>query len=286
VAALPAGQDRPSRSSLSAHDDIELIGMVQSLPRDSSLREAACEELVSRYDFLVHHAAMRYRNSPEPLEELIQAGYVGLIKAINYFDPTLGPDLKAYALPCISGELKRHFRDKRWQVHVRRSAKELRIDMVKAKAELTQQLSRMPTDQEIGEHLGLGPEDLLDAHRADAAFQAVSLDAPVSPVDPGAATLGDLLGGDDPDLETTLSMEAVWTHLGELPEREQHLLTMRFYGNMTQAQIGEELGISQMHVSRLLTHALTYLRDRILGQGGAQPVARTGGFPADETAHG
>jgi RNA polymerase sigma-B factor len=263
-----------------------LIGMVQSLPRDSSLREAACEELVSRYDFLVRHAAMRYRSSPEPLEELFQAGYVGLIKAINYFDVTLGPDLKAYALPCISGELKRHFRDKRWQVHVRRSAKELRTDMVKARAELTQQLSRIPTDQEIGKHLGLGPEDLLDAHRADAAFQALSLDAPVSPVDPAAATLGDLLGSDDPDLDTTLSMDAVWTHLGELPEREQHLVTMRFYGNMTQAQIGQELGISQMHVSRLLTHALTYLRDRILGQDGAQPVARAGRFPADETAQG
>jgi RNA polymerase sigma-B factor len=286
VAALPAGQDRPARSSLSTHDDIELIGMVQSLPRGSSLREAACEELVSRYNFLVHHAAMRYRNSPEPREELLQAGYVGLIKAINYFDPTLGPDLKAYALPCISGELKRHFRDKRWQVHVRRSAKELRAAMVKARAELTQQLSRIPTDQEIGEYLGLGPEDLLDAHRADAAFQAVSLDAPVSPVDPAAATLGDLLGGEDPDLDTTLSMDAVWTHLGELPEREQHLVTMRFYGNMTQAQIGQEFGISQMHVSRLLTHALTYLRDRILGQGGAQPVARTRGIPADETAQG
>ena len=260
--------------------------MVQSLPRDSSLREAACEELVCRYDFLVRQAAMHYRHSPEPPEELRQAGYVGLIKAINYFDATLGPDLKAYALPCISGELKRHFRDKRWQVHVRRSAKELRTDMVKARADLTQQLSRIPTDQEIGEHLGLGPEDLLDAHRADAAFQAMSLDAPVSPVDPAAATLGDLLGGDDPDLDATLSMDAVWTHVGELPEREQHVLTMRFYGNMTQLRIGHELGISQMQVSRLLTHALTYLRDRILGQDGAQPVAHTGGLPPDETAQG
>jgi RNA polymerase sigma-B factor len=276
VAAQTAGQDRTASSSLSAHDDIELIGMVQSLPRDSSLREAAGEELVSRYDGLVRHAAMRYRNSPEPLEELLQAGYVGLIKAINYFDATLGPDLKAYALPCISGEIKRHFRDRRWQVHVRRSAKELRADMVKTRAELTQQLCRIPTDQEIGAHLGLGTDDLVDAHRADAAFQAMSLDAPLS-ADPAAATLGDLLGSDDPDLDTTLNMDAVWAHMGELPEREQHLLTMRFYGNMTQAQIGQELGISQMHVSRLLTHALTYLRDRILGHDGAQPIARTAG---------
>ena len=259
--------------------------MVQSLPHDSSLREAACAELVSRYDFLVHHAAMRYRNSPEPQEELRQAGYVGLIKAINSFDAMRGPDLKAYALPCISGELKRHFRDKRWQVHVRRSAKELRAIMVKARAELTQQLSRIPTDQEISEHLGLGPEDLADAHRADAAFQAMSLDAPVSAVDPAAATLGDLMGSDDPGLDTALSMDAVWTHVGELPEREQHLLTMRFYGNMTQDQIGQELGISQMHVSRLLTHALTYLRDRILGES-AQPMTRAGEFLADESTPG
>lgn len=285
MAALPAGQDRPARSSLSAHGDVELIGMVQSLPRGSSLREAACEELVRRYDFLVRHAAMRYRHSPEPLEELLQAGYVGLIKAINYFNATLGSDLKAYALPCISGEIKRHFRDKRWQVHVLRSAKELRADMLKTRAELIQQLSRIPTDQEVGEHLGLSADELLEARRADAAFQAVSLDAPLS-ADPAGATLGDLFGGDDPDLDTTLSMDAVWAHIGELPEREQHLLTMRFYGNMTQTQIGQELGISQMHVSRLLTHALTYLQDRILGHGGAPPIARTGEFLAGETTPG
>jgi RNA polymerase sigma-B factor len=272
VAALPAGQHYPDRASLGRCDDSELTALVQSLPRGNYLRETACEELVRRYDFLVHNAAMRYSNSPEPVEDLTQAGYIGLLKAINNFDATLGPGLTAYAIPCITGEIKRHFRDKRWQVHVRRSAQELRSGMAKARDELTQRLSRIPTDQEIGEHLGLDTGQLHEAHRAQAAFQAVSLDAPLS-ADPDACTRGDLLASEDTQLETCLGMDAVWAHLPELPPREQHLLAMRFYGNMTQSQIGHELGLSQMHVSRLLTHALTYLRNRILGSDPPPPIA-------------
>jgi RNA polymerase sigma-B factor len=267
-------RDYPDRASLRTRNDSELIGMVQSLPRECSLREAACEELVSRYGFLVRSAAMRYRNSPEPVEDLIQAGYVGLLNAINNFDATRGRELTAYAVPCISGEIKRHFRDKRWQIHVCRSAQELRAEMTKTREELTQQLSRIPTDQEIGEHLGLDVEELQEAQRAEAAFQAISLNAPLS-ADPDASTLADLLGNEDTRLETSLSMDAVWAHLHELPQREQHLLTMRFYGNMTQRQIGQAFGISQMHVSRLLTHALSYLREQILGPDHAQHIPDT-----------
>ncbi len=131
---------------------------------------------------------------------------------------------------------------------------------------MRKRLARNPTDAELAEHLGVSAADLLDAQRADLAFQASSLSAPLSD-GADAGTLEDLLGGDDPQLETTLDMEAVWEHLGELPEREQRLLMMRFYGNMTQSEIGDQLGISQMHVSRLLAHALGYLRDRILESG-------------------
>jgi RNA polymerase sigma-B factor len=237
--------------------------MVQSLPRGSSPREAAGEELVRRYAFLVHNAARRYGNSPEPVEELTQAGYIGLLNAINRFDATRGAELTAYAVPCITGEIKRHFRDKRWQVHVRRGAQELRADMTKTREELTHKRSRIPTDQEVGDHLGLDTGQLQEARRAEAAFQAMSLNAPLS-AEPDAFTLAELLGGDDPQLETSLGMEAVWAHLSELPRREQRLLAMRFYGNMTQSQIGQQLGIPQMHVSRLLAHALSYLRDQIL----------------------
>jgi len=234
--------------------DPELVKLVQSLPRDSEQRNAACEKLIGRYESLVRSCAQRYRHSPESPEELMQVGYVGLLKAINNFDPSFGSNLASYAQPCIAGEIKRHFRDKRWHVHVKRSTQELRLELVRARTELTQQLSRAPKDDE-----------LRDAQRADLAFQASSLDAPRS-AGPDPGNLADILGEDDPHLEHTLDIESVWAHWGDLPEREQRLLTMRFYGNMTQAEIGERLGISQMHVSRLLAGALSYLRDRVLGQ--------------------
>jgi len=245
--------------------DPELVKLVQSLPRDSDERNAACEELIGRYQSLVRACAQRYRHSPESPEELMQVGYVGLLKAINNFDPSFGGNLASYAQPCIAGEIKRHFRDKRWHVHVKRSTQELRLELRRARIELTQQLSRAPKDDELAEHLGIGREDLRDAQRADLAFQASSLDAPRS-AGPDPGNLADVLGEDDPQLEHTLDIESVWAHWGDLPAREQRMLMMRFYGNMTQAEIGERLGISQMHVSRLLAGALSYLRERVLGQ--------------------
>jgi RNA polymerase sigma-B factor len=258
---------RPQAPGSRATDlgDPELVKLVQSLPRASEERSAACEVLVGRYESLVRACAQRYRHSPESPEELMQVGYVGLLKAINNFDPSFGSNLASYAQPCIAGEIKRHFRDKRWHVHVKRSTQELRLELCRARAELTQQLSRAPKDDELAEHLGISHEDLHDAQRADLAFQTSSLDAPRSTgADPG--NLADILGEDDPQLEHTLDMESVWAHWSDLPEREQRLLMMRFYGNMTQAEIGERLGISQMHVSRLLAGALSYLRERVLGQ--------------------
>jgi RNA polymerase sigma-B factor len=251
-----------SSLTLEERSDTELLSLVQSQPAGSTAREDACTALVGRYQGLVRSCVFRYRDSPEPIEELMQVGYVGLLKAINNFDPEIGGSLAAYAQPCVSGEIKRHFRDKRWQVHVRRSAQELRLEIRKAGTELAQQYGRTPTDAELAGHLGISAADLLDAQRAELAFQASSLDAPLSDAS-DAATLADLLGGEDRQLETALEMDAVWAHLGELPEREQNLLLMRFYGNLTQSEIGEELGISQMHVSRLLAHALAFLRERM-----------------------
>jgi RNA polymerase sigma-B factor len=251
---------------LDERSDTELLTLVQSEPPGSQARDDACAILVSRYQALVRACVLRYRDSPEPTEELMQVGYVGLLKAINNFDAAIGGSLAAYAQPCVSGEIKRHFRDKRWQVHVRRSAQELRLEIRKARSELAQQLSRTPTDAELAGHLGISDADLLDAQRADLAFQASSIDAPLSDGH-DAGTLADVLGCEDSRIETTLEMDAFWGHLSELPEREQNLLLMRFYGNMTQTEIGDELGISQMHVSRLLAHALGYLRDRMLSSG-------------------
>jgi RNA polymerase sigma-B factor len=216
---MDAARDEPgSRAAARGPSDRELAQAVQSLPRDDPRRDAALTELVARYQSLVRACVHRYRSSPEATDDLMQAGYLGLLKAISRFDTEIGDSLAAYAQPAITGELKRHFRDKRWQVHVRRSTQE--------------------------------------------PFQASSMDTPLS-AEADSASLGE----DGPGFEPSLDMEAVWNHLPELPEREQRLLMMRFYGNMTQSQIAGKLGLSQMHVSRLLSHALGHLRERINGPG-------------------
>src|SRR5580700_1215676 len=212
--------------------DQALVSLVQSLPRQSFERDTACQQLVTRYQSLVRHCAMRYRQSPESQEELMQVGYVGLLKAINNFDPAVGRNLAAYAQPCISGEIKRHFRDKRWHVHVKRSVQELRQELRQARSELTQRLARVPRPEELATHLGVSDDDLREAQQADVVFQAASLDAPL-PGEQAATPLGDFIGGEDPRLEHALDIQAVRTHLDELPTRQQKLLMMRFYGNMS-----------------------------------------------------
>jgi RNA polymerase sigma-B factor len=221
------------------------------------------------------------------VEDLMQVGYLGLLKAISHFNPELGSGLIAYAQPCVSGELKRHFRDRRWQVRVHRASQEHMLAVRDTRAVLTQQLGRPPGDEEIAEATGLGLAELREAERAEMAFRPYYLDAPVSTEDE-AATFGELLGTDDPSIERTLDSDALWAHLPGLPERQQRILAMRFYGNMTQAEIGERLGISQMHVSRLLDVALTSLRDALTA-GTARPRMplprrRADGTPPDWTA--
>ena len=197
----------------------------------------------------------------------MQVGYVGLLKAINNFDPEVGGSLAAYAQPCISGEINRHFRDKRWQVRVERPVQELVLEVREASRELAQRLGHLPGEAELAEHLGRSREDVAQARRADLVFSPSSLDAPLADR-PDAGSLADVLGAEDPAMEHALDMEAVAAHWGELPRREQRILLLRVYGDLTQAQIGERLGISQMHVSRLLAHALGYLRERLLATPG------------------
>ncbi len=252
--------------ALESGEDADLIKLVQARPAGDSEREAASEELVRRYRSLVHSCAGRYAPNHEVLEDLVQAGYLGLLSAINNFDPGMGCRLVAYARPCILGEIKRYFRDKRWPVRVLRSSQELRAQVLRAESQLTQQLARTPSDAELADQLRLSIPEVREGRRADRAFQALSLDAPVS-TEADAGTLADMIGAEDAELNATADVDAVWGHVSELPEREQKLLAMRYYGNMTQSQIGERLGISQMHVSRLLAHALGYLREQVLDAG-------------------
>jgi RNA polymerase sigma-B factor len=260
------------KKDLAGLDDRELLDIVRLSPRASQRREAACELLVTRHQGLVRSCVRPYLRSPEPAEDLMQVGYVGLLKAISNFDPATGASLATYARPCITGEIKRHFRDKRWQIHVKRPVQDLVLQVREATWRLTQELGRTPADSDIARHLGVSGDDLRQARRAELAFQSYSLDAPL-PGQPGMSTLADFLGAEDPRLEHMLGMRAVATHWGELPAREQKILVMNFRGGMTQAQIGQQLRISQMHVSRLRAHALGYLRSRLLDLEGTRASA-------------
>ena len=254
--------------------DEELLARCRELPADSKERAAARELLVRRYEPLVRQCVRAYRGSPEPVEDLMQVGYVGLLKAINNFDPAFDRGLRAYAVPCITGEIKRHFRDKRWQVRVTRPIQELLLELRKATEDLTHELGRNPGDEELAKRLGVTVEDLRAARQAGEGFTALSLDAPTADAD-DPATLGSLLGEEDAAVDRAVDMEAVARHWVELPRREQRILVLRFYGNFTQDEIAGRLGISQMHVSRLLARALSQLRDRLLHD----PVQRNRAVP-------
>jgi RNA polymerase sigma-B factor len=271
---LAARPPTAQREVLCGLEDRDLLRMVHTLPREADLRGRACETLIGRYQKLVRSCVRPYQSSPESAEELMQVGYVGLIKAINNFDPDIGGSLPAYAQPCVSGEIKRHFRDRRWQVRVKRSAQELVLEMRQATAELAQQLQRTPTDAELATYLRVDVLEIRAARCADLGFSAWSLDAPVSE-QPAAGSLAELLGAEDPQMEHAVDMAALSVHWSELPKRQQRILLLRFYGNMTQAEIGQQLGLSQMHVSRLITRSLAYLRERMLGADPAESGDRS-----------
>ncbi len=258
---------------LSGLSDGELLGVCRAAGRGSAQWQAACEVLVRRFTPLVRACVRQYRDSPELAEDLMQVGFLGLLKAIGNYDPAFGNGLKAYAVPCITGELKRHFRDKRWQVRVTRPVQELLLEMRGAAEDLTGELGRYPADGELAGRLGVSVAELREARQAADAFTALSLDAPAGGEEDGSE-LGELLGGEDGAFAAVTDMEAVAAHWGQLPRREQRILLMRFYGNHTQEEVAARLGISQMHVSRLQARALARLRD-LLTDPGPPPRGQT-----------
>jgi len=255
---------RAAEEAGSEFSDAELVALVQTLPEGNAQREGACEALVARYQPVIRSCVRRYRGPRDLDDELMQVGYLGLMKAISNFDPEIGSSLPAYVRPCVSGEIKRYFRDRRWQVRVQRPVQELRLEIRDVTGTLTQELARAPQPAELAERLKVSEAQITEAQTADRAFQAASLDAPVSSED-GAATIGDLIGAEDPRIEQAVDLESVRVHWDELDDQSQELLTLRFYGNLTQSEIGDRLGVSQMQVSRLLRRALGFLRSRLAG---------------------
>jgi RNA polymerase sigma-B factor len=226
--------------------------------RDPALRE----ELVGIHLPLVEYLARRFRNRGEPLEDLVQVGTIGLLKAIDRFDLDREVEFSTYATPTIVGELKRHFRDKGWAVRVPRRLQELNLALTKVIAELSQELGRSPTVPEIAAKAKLSEEDVLEGLDTSNAYAVVPLDAPVGDAD--APTLGEHIGSEDESLEALEYRASLGPLIAELPERERRILYLRFFRGMTQSQIAERLGISQMHVSRLLNRTLGALRRGLL----------------------
>ncbi|WP_327697050.1 RNA polymerase sigma factor SigF [Streptomyces sp. NBC_00459] len=208
---------------------------------------------------LVKFAASRFRSRSEPMEDIIQVGTIGLIKAIDRFELSRGVEFPTFAMPTIVGEIKRFFRDTSWSVRVPRRLQELRLDLARAGDELAQQLDRAPTVAELAERLDLSKDEVVEGMAASNAYTASSLDAQADEDDSEGA-LSDRIGYEDHGIEGIEYVESLKPLIAGLPPRDRQILSLRFVANMTQSEIGEELGISQMHVSRLLSRTLQRLR--------------------------
>jgi RNA polymerase sigma-B factor len=219
----------------------------------------AREELVERFLPLARDLALRYTYTDEPFDDLLQVASLGLIKAIDRFEPDRGTKFTSYAAPTILGELKRHFRDKGWALHVPRDLQERALAVSHETELLSKKLGRSPKVREVAQGLGCTVEDVLEAQEAAASYEAASLNAPTARDDDEAAPLVDMMGGDDSGYELVESRDAIGSTWQALPEVERRVLELRFMEDLTQREIGERIGYSQMHVSRLLRRALNRL---------------------------
>ena len=262
---LAADADRSARTSHDRAHARELFKQLATLSEDDLQRQRVRDELVEMHLPLVEYLARRFRNRGEPLDDLVQVATIGLIKSVDRFDLERGVEFSTYATPTIVGEIKRHFRDKGWAIRVPRRLQELKLSLTKATSELSQKNGRAPTVAELAQHLEMSEEDVLEGLESANAYSAVSLDAPDAGDDDSPA-VADSLGATDDALEGVEYRESLKPLLEKLPPREKKILQLRFFGNMTQSQIAAELGISQMHVSRLLARTLATLREGLLAE--------------------
>ena len=239
-----------------------LFVRLSTLPDGSPERAELRNQLVRMHLPLVEHLARRFRNRGEPLDDLTQVATIGLIKSVDRFDVERGVEFSTYATPTVVGEIKRHFRDKGWAVRVPRRLQELRLALTTATGELSQRHGRAPTVHELAEHLKISEEEVLEGLESANAYSTLSLDVPDT--DDESPAVADTLGSEDEALEGVEYRESLKPLLEQLPPREKTILLLRFFGNMTQSQIAQEVGISQMHVSRLLARTLAQLRDKLL----------------------
>ena len=237
-----------------------LFARLRAPDTDEATHRAIRDELVEMHTPLVRHIARRYADRGEPFDDVVQAGTIGLINAVDRFEPDRGVAFSTYAVPTIVGAIRRHFRDSTWSVKVPRRLQEMRGRIDSSSDRLTQEFGRSPTIAEIAAHAGVDSQDVLDSLELGRVREATSIEA----TSIGDSPLADRLGSDDASLAGIEDEQTVRRLLGTLPDRERDIVVMRFFDGMSQTQIAEQVGLSQMHVSRLLAQSLTRLRSEVL----------------------
>jgi RNA polymerase sigma-B factor len=220
------------------------------------------DHLIELHLPLARSVASRYRHTPQPFDDLLQVASMALVKAVDRFEPERGLAFSSFAVPTMIGEIKRHFRDTAWALHVPRALKEQILLVERCERELSGKLGRAPTVEDLAELAGLTSEAVLDALEARSAHDTESIDAALDDDEAGGVR-GDALGADDARLELVDVRSALSTAMEQLPERDRRIIELRFVGGLTQTQIAERVGVSQMQVSRLLRSALAELRERV-----------------------
>ncbi|BBY67203.1 RNA polymerase sigma factor SigF [Mycolicibacterium helvum] len=243
-------------------DVLAMFRLLATLDPDSAAFQRQRDAIIARCLPLADHIARRFANRGEPLEDLVQVARVGLVQAVKRFDVEAGSDFLSFAIPTMMGEVRRYFRDHSWSLKVPRRLKDLTVQLNRGRSELSQTLGRAPTATELAAHLGMDRQEIVDGLVAASAYATQSTDVPVRAED-GQQALSERLGTVDVNIERVLDVETVRPLLAALPERERTVLVLRFFESMTQSQIADQIGVSQMHVSRILTRAIAGIRQRV-----------------------
>lgn len=241
----------------------DLFRELATLEPDSASFRRHRDRIVERCMPLADHIARRFGGRGESREDLVQVARVGLVNAVIRYDVETGSDFVSFAVPTIMGEVRRHFRDNSWSLKVPRRLKELHVRLGAATSELSQRLGRAPTASELAAELGMNREEVVEGMVAGSAYNTMSIDSGTGGGDEGPPSIIETLGDTDVNLDRIENREALRPLLAALPERERTVLTLRFFESMTQTQIAERVGVSQMHVSRLLAKALARLREQL-----------------------
>jgi RNA polymerase sigma-B factor len=258
-----AAPTRARRTDDEYTDVADMFVVLRGLVPGTVAHQRQRDAIVTRCLPLAEHIARHYDRRGEEIQDLAQIARLGLVNAVDRFDPEKGAGFLSFAVPTMMGEVRRHFRDHGWAMHVPRRLKDRHVHLTRAMSDLTQTLGRAPTPSELAAHLDLDRADVVESLVASAAYRTHSIDAPVNGSDDDARMVADTVGGDDPAFDRITDLESVKPLIAALPDRERKILYLRFFESMTQSQIAAQIGVSQMHVSRILERTLGQLREQL-----------------------